>query len=78
VRVQGWNMAFKDDGSKPLTADELDAQAAQRKLELHFLDGVTWTRVSSLSKPVRKAIAAETHILSKDSPRFIYGQGINS
>jgi hypothetical protein len=70
-------MVCKDEDCRVLTAGELDERIAQRELDLTFLDGITWQRVTSLSVPVRKALAAEKHVLTVDSPRFIYGQGIN-
>jgi hypothetical protein len=76
--LQGWNMAFKDGKDPKLTPQELDKRIADRKLGLTFLDGTTWNRVTSLSIPVRKAMAAEQHVLTKDSPRYIYGQGLQS
>lgn len=77
VLAQGWNMVCKDGDCEALSVEELDARIAERDLELTFLDGMTWQRVTSLSKPVRKALAAETHVLTVESPRFIFGQGIN-
>ena len=62
----------------PLTAEAIDAVIAKRGLDLHFLDGETWTRVRALSKPVRKALQEEKHVLTKDSPRFIHGKGLQA
>jgi hypothetical protein len=71
-------MAFKDAARGLPTAQVIEAQIEERGLaDLAFLDGLTWSRISTLSKPVRKAMSAEHHVLTKDSPRFIYGQGIN-
>ena len=76
--VQGWNMAFMSEDQAPPSCKHVDATALDRGLQLKFLDGTTWTRISSLSKPVRDAVDAEKHVLSVDSPRFIHGQGIHT
>lgn len=70
-------MSFMQEGQLPPSGEAIDKAIAERALQLKFLDGVTWTRVSSLSKPVRAALDAEKHVLTKDSPRFIHGQGIH-
>lgn len=76
--MQGWNLALKDDQSKVVTPEELEGRLAERGISgLAFLDASSWTRVSTLSKPVRAAIEAERHILTVNSPRFMHGQGLN-
>lgn len=56
----------------------LDARIKERLGELAFVDGVTWTRMSSLTKRVRATIASETHVLTVDNPRFIHGAGVKA
>ncbi|GMH42903.1 hypothetical protein BSKO_10825 [Bryopsis sp. KO-2023] len=75
----GWNMAFTDPSQPILTPTQLDAKIQDSiQGELKFLDGATWTGVSSLNKIVRGKVDDETHIYSKDNPRFIHGQGIKT
>ena len=75
----GWNMGFTADNVKPLSVDEVDARIADRiDGELRFLDGISYQGIFSLSKAIRKTLAEETHILSKENPAFLHGSGINS
>ena len=40
---------------------------------LSFLDGTTWTGVTSLDKYVRQALAKETSVYTKANPVFFPG-----
>eukprot|EP00892_Ulva_mutabilis_P009988 jgi/Ulvmu1/7361/UM036_0021.1 len=74
----GWNLAFKEAGEQ-MSVDDMDRSVAERIGDmLWFLDGRTWQRVCALSKPVRKMISEEQHILSVDNPKFIHGQGVKT
>ena len=55
-----------------------DLLMTMQTLGLQFLDGSTLAAVRGLNKPVRKALAAEDHILSLDKPRFIHGEGVKT
>ena len=75
--MQGWNLALKDDASSLVTEEQIETRLEQRGIkDLTFLDALSWRRVSSVSKPVRNAIAKEKHVLTVNSPRFIHGTGI--
>lgn len=75
--MQGWNLAVKEEGTKVVTEAELEQRLQERGIsDLQFLDGESWQRVRSISKPVRKFLADETHVLTVDSPRFIHGAGL--
>lgn len=43
-----------------------------------FLDGATWLGSKSLNKIVRSQLERETHIYTKDNPKFIHGKGIKT
>lgn len=73
----GWNLAFKDS-SPDVSAAEIDGRIRERIGELRFLDGVTWQRMTALTKVVRDALAKDKYILSVDNPRFIFGQGVKT
>lgn len=82
--VWGWNMAFRDapgaggQGSKALSAEEMDARIAARKISgepLAFLDGETFTGLRTLNKPLRAQLAAEKQVYEADCGRFIHGKG---
>ena len=60
-----------------VTEEELEQRMRERGIsDLQFLDVESWRRVRSVSKPVRKFLAEETHVLTVDSPRFIHGTGL--
>eukprot|EP00955_Chlamydomonas_euryale_P027717 292517-Chlamydomonas_euryale.AAC.1 len=62
-----------------LTPEELDARAAERISgePLKFLDGQTLQGLLMLNKVVRKAMADEKDVFTKDNARFIHGGGVN-
>eukprot|EP00803_Ostreobium_quekettii_P007900 evm.model.scf_114.3 EVM.evm.TU.scf_114.3 scf_114:77875-84648(-) len=75
----GWNMAFSKAGQTVLSAEEFDEQMELRvEGTLKFLDGACWRAVSALNKAVRAQLAQETHLYTKDNPKFIHGQGIKT
>lgn len=79
ARAQGWNVAFQEPAQLIEGADALDSRVVERiSGELSFLDGATWQRIRGLTKPVRRALAAEKHVLSVDNPRFLYGTGVKT
>ncbi|PKI59234.1 thermospermine synthase ACAULIS5-like [Punica granatum] len=70
----GWVMA--SDSPFSLTAEELDLRTKQRiQGENRYLDGKTFTSVSTLSKAVRHSLDNETHVYTEGTARFIYGYG---
>ena len=78
----GWNMAFKDAKTEAVTdAGEVDARIEDRitggEAVLNFMDGVSWTGVTSLNKILRTAIRKEESNLTIASPKFIHGKGIH-
>jgi len=77
----GWNMAFKDaDSAAPLAANEIDERIQDRITggsdALKFMDGVTWTGITSLSKILRTSLNSEKHVLTVATPKFIHGKGV--
>ncbi|KAG4933994.1 hypothetical protein JHK87_047996 [Glycine soja] len=59
--IWGWVMA--SDSPLDLSAEELDLRMRHRiKEENGYLDGKTFTSVSTLSKTVRNSLDNETHI----------------
>ena len=46
--------------------------------ELTHVDGETFLGQTQLNKTIRKAIAEETEIYTKDSARFIHGAGVKA
>lgn len=67
----GYNLGFSDPSHALPTAAEIDERIAARITgELRFLDGQSFTRVFLLSKEVRKTLAAENRVLSKENPAF--------
>jgi len=77
--IWGYNMALQDASAKLLTPEELDARAAERISgePLKFLDGQTLQGLLMLNKVVRKAMADEKDVFTKDNARFIHGGGVN-
>lgn len=77
--IWGWNMAFSDAATKKLPAADLDQLAAERiEGKLKMFDGETFGAVSTMTKPVRIALAEEQELYTKDNPRFIHGSGMKS
>lgn len=74
--VWGWNMAFTDSSQEMLSIEEFDRRVEERiDGSLKFLDGHTFQGLTHLNKHLRDSLANETHIYTKDMPRFIHGQG---
>ncbi|KAG1681637.1 hypothetical protein FOA52_014146 [Chlamydomonas sp. UWO 241] len=78
--IWGYNMAFVDASTQVLEPAELDARAAARISgpPLKFLDGQTLQGLLLLNKMVRKALAEETDVFTKDTARFIHGAGVKN
>lgn len=77
--IWGYNLALSDPSARLPTAEELDALIPKRiSGPLHFLDGQTFVGLQQLNKMVRKAIAEETEIYTKDNARFIHGAGVKA
>lgn len=77
--VWGYNLVFTDEAGKLPSASELDASIASRVSgEMHFFDGQTLHGLTQLNKVVRKALAEETEVYTKDSARFIHGAGVKA
>lgn len=75
----GYNLAFTDAGRTLASAAELDQLISERVSgELSFFDGTTLHGLTHLNKVVRKAIAEETEVYTKDSARFIHGAGVKA
>lgn len=72
-----WNIGFSDAEQRLLSAEEMDTRIAERlgPEGLVYLDGATFDGITVLCKQIREMLAAETCILTKDNPRFIYGSG---
>eukprot|EP01062_Namystynia_karyoxenos_P019567 TRINITY_DN17369_c0_g1_i1.p1 TRINITY_DN17369_c0_g1~~TRINITY_DN17369_c0_g1_i1.p1 ORF type:complete len:317 (+),score=140.75 TRINITY_DN17369_c0_g1_i1:95-1045(+) len=66
----GYVIGYSDAASgAPLAPAEIDRRIAERvNGELRHLDGEMWQGVFAMSKQVRKTIAEETRVLSKDKP----------
>lgn len=72
-------MAFSNGSQSAMSAEMLDEKiASQVEGGLQFLDGATWAAVSALNKSVRTQLAKETHIYTKDNPKFIHGKGVKT
>jgi len=76
-----WNLGFRDaDGELP-TGEELDKRIAERITgELRFFDSVSFLRIISLPKHVRKSLSEETRILTEENPVFLVStlRGVSS
>eukprot|EP01059_Diplonema_ambulator_P009498 TRINITY_DN193_c0_g2_i1.p2 TRINITY_DN193_c0_g2~~TRINITY_DN193_c0_g2_i1.p2 ORF type:complete len:319 (+),score=132.97 TRINITY_DN193_c0_g2_i1:51-1007(+) len=65
----GFVIAFDDAATADIDAETVDKRIAERiNGETKFLDGESYTGLFCLSKAVRKTLAAETRVLSKDAP----------
>ncbi len=66
----GWNLAMSDSvNSSSLSVDEVDKRISERiEGELRFLDGVSYQRIFSLPKNIRKTLSQETRILTSEKP----------
>eukprot|EP00164_Ancoracysta_twista_P001308 GFYU01001711.1.p1 GENE.GFYU01001711.1~~GFYU01001711.1.p1 ORF type:complete len:327 (-),score=150.60 GFYU01001711.1:22-945(-) len=72
----GWNMAYKDGNMETLSIEEVDKRIAERiNGELQFLDGESHRGAFCLSKRHRQSLAAETHVLAENNPKYMYGHG---
>lgn len=71
----GWVMA-SDQPIPTISVEEIDSRIKQRiDGELKFLDGQTLSATMSLNKLVRKSLAAERHVYTEETARFIHGHG---
>ena len=69
-----WGFVIGSLGPNPtaLTPSEIDRRLADRiKGELRFYDGITQQGMFSVPKYLRKAIAAEDRIITRDNPLFV-------
>ena len=65
----GFIIGFDDAKTAEITKEEVDKRIAERiNGELEFLDGESFVGLYALSKRVRKTLAEETRVLSKDAP----------
>ncbi|CAL1411375.1 unnamed protein product [Linum trigynum] len=72
----GWVMA--SDSPLELSCEEMDLRIKQRvEGENKYLDGTTFSSVSTLNKVVRNSLFNETHVYTEGAARFIYGHGKN-
>ncbi|CAI0466099.1 unnamed protein product [Linum tenue] len=72
----GWVMA--SDSPLELSCEEMDLRIKQRvEGENKYLDGTTFSSVTTLNKVVRNALYDETHVYTEGTARFIYGHGKN-
>nr|XP_024367438.1 thermospermine synthase ACAULIS5-like isoform X2 [Physcomitrium patens]XP_024367439.1 thermospermine synthase ACAULIS5-like isoform X2 [Physcomitrium patens]XP_024367440.1 thermospermine synthase ACAULIS5-like isoform X2 [Physcomitrium patens]XP_024367441.1 thermospermine synthase ACAULIS5-like isoform X2 [Physcomitrium patens]XP_024367442.1 thermospermine synthase ACAULIS5-like isoform X2 [Physcomitrium patens]XP_024367443.1 thermospermine synthase ACAULIS5-like isoform X2 [Physcomitrium p len=71
----GWIMA-SDQPFPKISAEETDSRIKHRiDGELKFLDGEALFASIALNKHVRKSLAAERHVYTEESARFIHGHG---
>lgn len=78
-----YNIAFKQPSSLDVRSPEDIDAAIQRKLgaeaakKLGWYDGLTHRSMFSLPKPIRVALAAETRVVTMDTPlAFMAGEGV--
>lgn len=62
-----------------ISAEETNLRIKQRiNGELKFLDGQTLSATHALNKHVRNSLAAERHVYTEETARFIHGHGTAS
>ena len=65
----GYVIGYDDPETAKVTPEEIDARIAERVTgEMQFLDGDSYTGLFCLNKTVKKNLAAETRVLSRDAP----------
>lgn len=71
----GWIMA-SDEPIPTISAETTDNRIKERiDGELKFLDGQTLSAAIALNKHVRRSLAAERHVYTEETARFIHGHG---